>query len=92
MELRPNTLEAKAWGHQEIEMVYRCNVGVAPTFIAALDGQPLKVTDWDEEGDVQAMELTSHPFFVITLFQHERAALECKPAPLVQAFIHALAV
>jgi hypothetical protein len=27
--------------------------------------------------------------FVATLFQHERHALEGRPAPLVQAFLHA---
>ncbi len=35
----------------------------------------MRVTGWDEQG-IRAAELVTHPFFVITLFQHERAALE----------------
>jgi CTP synthase (UTP-ammonia lyase) len=35
------------------------------------------------------VELVTHPFFVATLFQHERHALEGRPSPLVQAFLHA---
>jgi CTP synthase (UTP-ammonia lyase) len=49
------------------------------------------VTGWDEEGEIRAVELVTHPFFVATLFQHERNALEGRPAPLVQAFLYAAA-
>ena len=89
IELRPHTLIAKAYGREEIVEGYHCNYGVAAEFAAALEQEPLKVTGWDEQGDIRAVELTTHPFFVATLFQHERAALEGRPAPLVQAFLHA---
>lgn len=39
----------------------------------------------------RAVELVTHPFFVATLFQHERHALDGRPAPLVQAFLRAAA-
>lgn len=87
IELRPNTLIAKAYGRTEIAEAYHCNYGVADDFAKALADQPLKVTGWDEEGEVRAIELVTHPFFVATLFQHERAALTGKPAPLVQALL-----
>ncbi|MEJ1543764.1 hypothetical protein SMA24_26585, partial [Escherichia coli] len=48
-------------------------------------------TGWDEEGEIRAVELVTHPFFVATLFQHERHALDGRPAPLVQAFLRAAA-
>ncbi|WP_058909763.1 CTP synthase [Entomohabitans teleogrylli] len=91
VELRSHTLIARAWGTTEIDGEYRCNYGVADDFIARLDGEPLKVTGWDEQGEVRAVELSGHPFFVATLFQHERAALKGHPAPLVQAFLSAAA-
>lgn len=87
IELRPNTLIAKAYGKTEIVEGYHCNYGVADAFAEALVDQPLKVTGWDEEGAIRAVELVTHPFFVATLFQHERAALVGKPAPLVQALL-----
>lgn len=89
IELRPNTLIGRAYGQDTIVEGYHCNYGVAPAFAEALENEPLKVTGWDEQGDIRAVELITHPFFVATLFQHERAALEGRPSPLVQAFLNA---
>ncbi|MGX9741355.1 CTP synthase C-terminal region-related (seleno)protein [Pseudocitrobacter corydidari] len=91
IELRTNTLIARAYGRDEITEGYHCNYGVSEEFAAALQDQPLRVTGWDEEGEIRAVELVTHPFFVATLFQHERNALEGRPAPLVQAFLYAAA-
>jgi CTP synthase (UTP-ammonia lyase) len=49
----------------------------------------MHVTGWDEQGEIRAAELVTHPFFVITLFQHERSALEGRPVVLVQAMLRA---
>lgn len=91
IELRTNTLIARAYGRDEITEGYHCNYGVSADFAAALQDQSLRVTGWDEEGEIRAIELVTHPFFVATLFQHERNALEGRPAPLVQAFLYAAA-
>ncbi|ALB62482.1 CTP synthase [Cronobacter condimenti 1330] len=89
IELRPHTLIARAYGREMIEEAYHCNFGVAQAFIDALSADALKVTGWDNEGDVRAVELTTHPFFVATLFQHERGALDGRPVPLVREFLRA---
>ncbi|WP_052281731.1 CTP synthase [Kluyvera genomosp. 1] len=91
IELRANTLIARAYGRDSIEEGYHCNYGISPEFSVELETQPLRVTGWDENGDIRAVELITHPFFVATLFQHERNALAGRPAPLVQAFLHAAA-
>jgi CTP synthase (UTP-ammonia lyase) len=44
-----------------------------------------------ERGEVRAVELDDHPFFVATLFQPERAALNSRLSPLVTAFVRACA-
>jgi len=87
IELRPNTLISRAYGKDAIDEGYHCNYGVAPEFAAELDKSDLRVTGWDEEGEVRAVELVTHPFFVATLFQHESAALSGRPAPLVHALL-----
>lgn len=87
IELRHNTLIARAYGKDAIDEGYHCNYGVSPAFAAELDKTDLRVTGWDEEGEVRAVELITHPFFVATLFQHERAALSGRPAPLVHALL-----
>ncbi|WP_039058148.1 CTP synthase [Enterobacter sp. Bisph1] len=89
IELRPNTLIARAYGREEIEEAYRCSFGVNEAFARELESGDLRVTGWDEEGDIRAVELVTHPFFVATLFQHERAALAGRPVPLVQAMLRA---
>ncbi|SQA60427.1 CTP synthase [Yokenella regensburgei] len=89
IELRANTLIHRSYGRDSIQEGYHCNYGISPLFAAELDNQPLRVTGWDEEGEIRAVELMTHPFFVATLFQHERNALAGRPAPLVQAFLHA---
>ncbi|MGU9865264.1 CTP synthase C-terminal region-related (seleno)protein [Kluyvera ascorbata] len=89
IELRANTLIARAYGRDSIEEGYHCNYGISADFAEALKSLPLRVTGWDDNGDIRAVELVTHPFFVATLFQHERNALTGRPAPLVQAFLHA---
>lgn len=91
IELRANTLIARAYGRDSIEEGYHCNYGISADFAEALKSMPLRVTGWDDNGDIRAVELVTHPFFVATLFQHERNALAGRPAPLVQAFLHAAA-
>ena len=92
VELRANTLIARAYGRESIEEGYHCRYGVDSAFAAELEQGDLRVTGWDEEGEIRAVELVTHPFFVATLFQHERHALDGRPAPLVQAFLRAAAL
>ncbi|MFZ3618535.1 CTP synthase [Leclercia barmai] len=89
IELRANTLIAKAYGQEEIEEGYHCNYGVSPEFAQELEKGDMRVTGWDAQGEIRAVELVTHPFFVATLFQHERAALAGRPAPLVRALLRA---
>lgn len=89
IELRPNTLIGKAYGRDSIEEGYHCRFGISPEFADALSSSDFRVTGWDEEGEIRSVELTSHPFFVATLFQHERGALAGRPVPLVHAMLRA---
>lgn len=89
VELRPNTLIARAYGREKISEGYHCNYGISPDFAAELEKSDMRVTAWDEDGEIRAVELTNHPFFVATLFQHERNALAGRPVPLVQAMLKA---
>jgi CTP synthase (UTP-ammonia lyase) len=79
VELRANTLIARAYGRESIEEGYHCRYGVDSAFAAELEQGDLRVTGWDEEGEIRAVELVTHPFFVATLFQHERHALDGRP-------------
>jgi CTP synthase (UTP-ammonia lyase) len=54
-----------------------------------LEKAGLCFSGFDEAGEVRALELPSHPFFLGTLFQPERSALQNQPHPIVQAFVQA---
>ncbi|HEY7638371.1 MAG TPA: CTP synthase [Steroidobacteraceae bacterium] len=89
VQLLPGTRIAAAYGSDEATEEYRCSYGVNPDFRASLVAGPLRETARDATGDLRAVELDDHPFFVATLFQPERAALRGRWAPLVTAFLAA---
>ncbi|WP_437911461.1 CTP synthase [Sorangium sp. So ce302] len=80
---------ARAYGRPEATEGYRCRYGLNPEFQAALVSGPLRIGAEDDAGDVRAVELDGHPFFVATLFQPERAALAGRLPPLVAELIRA---
>ena len=77
------------YGADEAEEGYRCNYGLNPAYESLFRGTALKVAARDAAGEVRAVELAGHPFFVATLFQPERAALRGAEHPLITAFVGA---
>jgi CTP synthase (UTP-ammonia lyase) len=65
---------------------YHCRYGLNPRYEELLAAGPLRIAARDEAGEVRAVELDGHPFFIATLFQPERAALRGAAHPLVNAF------
>ncbi|MGF6332133.1 CTP synthase (UTP-ammonia lyase) [Pseudomonas sp. BS3782 TE3695] len=91
IHLVEGSLIAKAYENAEIREGYRCRYGVNPEFERELLKQQLHAVGHDSAGDLRAVELKDHPFFVATLFQPERAALKGVLPPLVRALIEACA-
>lgn len=91
IELRDGSRIAAAYACQHIREGYRCRYGINPEFADALQTHGLRTTGHDADGDPRAIELQGHPFFVACLFQPERAALEGRLPPLVNAFVEACA-
>jgi len=87
----PGSRIALAYNQLKSDEGYHCSFGVNPDFIAALEGKNLRITSHDQAGDVRAVELTDHPFFVATLFQSERAALQGRLSPLVVEWLRTAA-
>ncbi len=81
----------RAYGVERITEGYRCNFGVNPEFEALFLENGFHAAARDLAGDLRAVELTTHPFFVATLFQHERRALRGEHSPLADAFVNAMA-
>jgi CTP synthase (UTP-ammonia lyase) len=79
------------YGAAEAEEEYHCRYGLNPRYEKLLDGTALRVCGRDRTGEVRAVELNGHPFFIATLFQPERAALRGCSHPLVTAYVAAAA-
>ena len=76
------------YGRDRAEEEYHCNYGENPGYAGLLAGPTgLRVAATDAAGEVRAVELSGHPFFVGTLYQPERAALRGEEHPLVTAFV-----
>jgi len=80
---------AQIYDEDEAEEAYHCNFGINPDYVEALLQGPLVASGHDSSGEVRAIELNGHPFFVGTLFQPERGALNGSRVPLVEALIKA---
>jgi CTP synthase (UTP-ammonia lyase) len=89
IRFRAGSRIAAAYGRLEATEGYRCRYGINPAFESEVFSGRLRVTGKDGAGEVRAVELEGHPFFVATLFQPERAALDNRLPPLVAAFITA---
>lgn len=90
IELTPGTRLHAAYARTAIQERYLCSYGLNPEFEHLMDDGDLRVSGRDSAGEVRAVELRSHPFFVATLFQHERRALAGELPPLVRAFLAAI--
>lgn len=89
LRLAPYTRIADAYGTLDIHEGYHCRYGINPEFANALLEGDLIPCGHDSVGDLRAVELLDHPFFVATLFQPERAALKGVTPPLAIALLKA---
>lgn len=89
IRLKEGSRARAIYDEDEVVEQYHCNFGFNPRYRSLLESGDLKVTGVDTEGDVRVVELTSHPFFVATLFQPELSALGGVAHPLVGAFVRA---
>jgi CTP synthase (UTP-ammonia lyase) len=69
---------------------YHCRYGLHPAYAARLADGPLRVAARDPAGDVRAVELDGHPFYVATLYQPERSGIAGQRHPLITAFVDAV--
>ncbi len=79
------------YGVPEVEEAYHCSYGLNPRFEGKLREGRLRISGRDAGGEVRAVELDGHPFYVATLFQPERSALRQRLHPLIRGFVAAVA-
>jgi CTP synthase (UTP-ammonia lyase) len=90
VSILPATRTARLYGATEATEHYYCSYGVNPDYRCLLEGHGLRVSAVDDVGEVRAVELPDHPFFVATLFQPQNRSTPAEPHPLFVGFAAAV--
>jgi len=80
---------AGIYNYNEATEEYHCNYGLNPAYKELFDDGNIIITGFDNEGEARVIEISSHPFFIATLYQPERSAFSGKPHPLIKYFVTA---
>ena len=89
LTIQPDSKLARIYQRTNVEEEYLCNFGVNPQFVDALRDSELEIVASDPEGEVRAVELPRHPFFLGTLFLPQHRSTASAPHPVVTAFVEA---
>lgn len=87
----PGSLMRRIMGVERSVERYHCSYGLDSAYRQALADAGVRFSAHDDAGDVRALELPGHPFFLGTLFQPELAGDATRAHPVVRAFAHACA-
>ena len=89
LRIKPGSRLAAIYGACEIEEEYFCNFEVNPAYRERFEMSGLRLTAFDDRGQLRAVELPQHPFFVATLYQPQLSSTEERPHPVIVDFVAA---
>ena len=90
--LAPGSQLARLYGSTAAIEEYFCNFEVNPKFVARFERAGLSAAAFGGRGELRAVEIPAHPFFLATLFQPQLSSREGGPHPLLTGFLRAAAV
>jgi CTP synthase (UTP-ammonia lyase) len=89
IKLVPGSLLHRIYGRDEATEQFACNYGFNPQFVVQVATGRLKVTGVGLDGEVRAVEIIDHPFYVATLFLPQVSSALGSPHPLIVAYLTA---
>jgi len=89
IRVMPGTLAHQIYGTDEIIEEFRCKYGLNPEYRDKINKSGLKISGIDSAGEVRMIELSSHRFFVATLFLPQLSSSLDRPHCLIAAFVRA---
>jgi CTP synthase (UTP-ammonia lyase) len=87
--VKPGTQAAAIYRDTRATERYYCNFGLNPAHEEQLVRAGLEISGSDQAGDARILELSSHPFFIGTLFVPQANSSKERPHPIVLAFLRA---
>jgi CTP synthase (UTP-ammonia lyase) len=89
IKILPGSLLHSAYGRDEATEQFACNFGFNPRFRDKIQGGRLTITGVGLDGEVRAVEISGHPFYVATLFLPQITSGPGSPHPLIVAYLRA---
>lgn len=89
MQFVPGSQVAAAYGQAEAVEDFRCNYGFNAAFTARFQTSALTFAAFDRAGELRAVELAGHPFYIATLFLPQMRSQPGQPHPLILAYVQA---
>jgi CTP synthase (UTP-ammonia lyase) len=89
VSIAPGSKAASAYDATESMEQFYCNFGLNPEYRDQLEKHGLRITGWDQDGEVRIVELSMHPFFIGTLFVPQARSTPENAHPLVAEFCRA---
>jgi len=66
---------------------YYCSYALNPDYVTLLESNGMLMTATNAEGEIRAFEISSHPFFLGTLFQPTLTSSAEEPDPVLMGFV-----
>ncbi|HVZ35812.1 MAG TPA: hypothetical protein VG963_25470 [Polyangiaceae bacterium] len=85
----PGTLVAELCGCRVLEEEYFCSFELEAEFVSRWLAAGLVIAAEGESGEVRALQLRAHPFFLATLFQPQLSSSAERPHPIIEGFLRA---
>jgi len=89
LRIKPGGRLAAIYGACEIEEEYFCNFEVNPAYQRCMENAGLCPAAFGPNGELRAVELPEHPFFIATLYQPQLSSTEARPHPVIVEFVAA---
>jgi CTP synthase (UTP-ammonia lyase) len=89
IKILSGSLLHRAYGCDEVTEQFACSYGLNPQFRNKFDKGRLKVSGTDHDGEVRAVEMLDHPFYVATLFVPQVSSQPGNPHPLIISYLKA---
>jgi CTP synthase (UTP-ammonia lyase) len=91
LRIQPGCRLAAIYGANEVEEEYFCNFEVNPDYIQEFSRAGLRLSAFGEHGELRAVELPDHAFFIATLFQPQLSSTDGSPHPLIVGYLATVA-
>lgn len=90
VDIVTGTLVHQAYQAEVVTEDFRCRYGLNQAYRDQIVRSGVRVAGMDAEGEVRAIELPDHPFFIATLFLPQLSSNPGAPHPLIVAYLRAV--